>query len=252
MALIKCDECGSEISSKSLFCPRCGYPTHLNTAHPDGREPEAFAALKKAVEASAPHTAPPVTPPQSGKEDDHTDADPASASADMPASADTPETDETPAEAEERLDEAIEAYEKTLEGGAESRRRNERTKVFVFLGVFLVLLGVVLYFYFTSPVEKIGEEAAEEEIDADASDTLIQSAAAMPIDSVVNPAAEKNYESATDTGAVIAPASVTHKPATGNAVRQVENDRTREIKVAPLSQQASHSTDNDNETPLQQ
>lgn len=32
MALIKCDECGRSISDKSLFCPGCGYPTHLNKA----------------------------------------------------------------------------------------------------------------------------------------------------------------------------------------------------------------------------
>ena len=28
MALIKCDECGSEISSKATTCPHCGNPTN--------------------------------------------------------------------------------------------------------------------------------------------------------------------------------------------------------------------------------
>lgn len=32
MALISCDECGHRISDKSIFCPNCGYPTHLNKA----------------------------------------------------------------------------------------------------------------------------------------------------------------------------------------------------------------------------
>lgn len=41
MALIKCDECGREISDKSQFCPGCGFPTHLNSAlHPAGHETE--------------------------------------------------------------------------------------------------------------------------------------------------------------------------------------------------------------------
>lgn len=32
MSLINCDECGHRISDKSIFCPSCGYPTHLNKA----------------------------------------------------------------------------------------------------------------------------------------------------------------------------------------------------------------------------
>lgn len=38
MALIKCDECGREISDKSVFCPGCGYPTHLNSALKDRKD----------------------------------------------------------------------------------------------------------------------------------------------------------------------------------------------------------------------
>ena len=26
MALIKCPECGTEVSSEAEFCPKCGYP----------------------------------------------------------------------------------------------------------------------------------------------------------------------------------------------------------------------------------
>lgn len=30
MALINCEECGSEISDKAAFCPNCGYTKHQN------------------------------------------------------------------------------------------------------------------------------------------------------------------------------------------------------------------------------
>ena len=45
MALIKCDECGQQVSDRSLFCPHCGYPTHLNKAF-RGEEPETFKKLE--------------------------------------------------------------------------------------------------------------------------------------------------------------------------------------------------------------
>lgn len=45
MALIKCDECGQQVSDRSLFCPHCGFPTHLNKAF-RGEEPETFKKLE--------------------------------------------------------------------------------------------------------------------------------------------------------------------------------------------------------------
>ena len=46
MSLIKCDDCGSDISDSSLFCPHCGRPTHLNKAYPHpGEVPEAYTKL---------------------------------------------------------------------------------------------------------------------------------------------------------------------------------------------------------------
>lgn len=30
MALIKCEECGKEISDKAAFCPSCGKPSNMN------------------------------------------------------------------------------------------------------------------------------------------------------------------------------------------------------------------------------
>lgn len=234
MALIKCDECGREISSKSLFCPNCGHPTHLNAAHPDGREPEAFKAIRQAIAGT--ETPEETTAPSPEKE--VAPQPPASQPAEN-----IPETEPVTEEPADEAPRALDEYEQTLEGGAESRRRNERTKVFVFLGVFIALLGVVLYFYFTSPVEKIGEEAAEEEIDADSRDTLVQPVTPLPVDSVVNPVAEKTYSSTTDTAAVISrpanPAGRQSAPAVRETPAPADN---QEIKVAPLSQQASHTT----------
>lgn len=49
MSLIKCDDCGSDISDSSLFCPHCGRPTHLNKAYPrPGEVPEAYTKLAEA------------------------------------------------------------------------------------------------------------------------------------------------------------------------------------------------------------
>ena len=39
MSLIKCDECGRQISDRSLFCPNCGHPTHLNKEYPGTQPP---------------------------------------------------------------------------------------------------------------------------------------------------------------------------------------------------------------------
>jgi uncharacterized OB-fold protein len=50
MSLIKCDDCGSDISDSSLFCPHCGRPTHLNKAYPrPGEVPEAYTKLAEAI-----------------------------------------------------------------------------------------------------------------------------------------------------------------------------------------------------------
>ena len=35
MALIKCDECGKDISDKATSCPHCGAPTSTTTSSPD-------------------------------------------------------------------------------------------------------------------------------------------------------------------------------------------------------------------------
>lgn len=240
MAMIKCDECGREISSKSLFCPNCGHPTHLNAGHPDGVEPEAFRRLKQAVGAVKPAEAAAVAAPEAEKPAVKPEPvpvpEPVAATAPEPGE----ETEETPAEVTEQLDSAIDEYEATLEGGRDRRRNNERAKVALFLGGFLAILGVVLYFYFTSPVETVGEDVAEEEVDRNASDTLDQTAPPADMTGEVG-----EYEADTVARHAIVPATrpaPAAKPAAPAAPASpaAETEEPHEIRVAPLSEQAAH------------
>ncbi len=58
MALIKCDECGREISDRSAFCPGCGYPTHLNksvTSSENSENSEKSEKSEKSVNSENPN-----------------------------------------------------------------------------------------------------------------------------------------------------------------------------------------------------
>jgi len=50
MALIKCLECGKDVSSKAHFCPSCGNPIKINRA--EEREDASALIAEKAVDAS--------------------------------------------------------------------------------------------------------------------------------------------------------------------------------------------------------
>lgn len=115
MSLIKCDDCGSDISDSSLFCPHCGRPTHLNKAYPrPGEVPEAYTKLAEAI-----------------KEE--------------PKVANVAKTATVAAE----------------DGAERARRRNERLKVVLFLAVFIVILGLVLWVYFFMPRPEQEDELIE-------------------------------------------------------------------------------------------
>lgn len=117
MSLIKCDDCGSDISDSSLFCPHCGRPTHLNKAYPrPGEVPEAYTKLAEAV----------------GSKKDVSDASDVS---------DATDVDD--------------------DGAERARRRNERLKVILFLAVFVVILGLVLWVYFFMPRPEQEDELLE-------------------------------------------------------------------------------------------
>lgn len=117
MSLIKCDDCGSDISDSSLFCLHCGRPTHLNKAYPHpGEVPEAYTKLAEAV----------------GSKKDVSDASDVS---------DATDVDD--------------------DGAERARRRNERLKVILFLAVFVVILGLVLWVYFFMPRPEQEDELIE-------------------------------------------------------------------------------------------
>lgn len=116
MSLIKCDDCGSDISDSSLFCPHCGRPTHLNKAYPrPGEVPEAYTKLAEAI-----------------KEE--------------PKIANVAKTATVAADDD---------------GAERARRRNERLKVILFLAVFVVILGLVLWVYFFMPRPEQEDELLE-------------------------------------------------------------------------------------------
>ena len=67
MALIKCPECGRDISDKAKACIHCGYPIPRAQEHPAPAEPEQ-AKVAPVVEEPAPIEEQPVKPTMSNKQ----------------------------------------------------------------------------------------------------------------------------------------------------------------------------------------
>lgn len=67
MALIKCPECGRDISDKAKACIHCGYPIPRAQEHPVSAEPEQ-AKEAPIVEEPAPVEEQPVKPPMSNRQ----------------------------------------------------------------------------------------------------------------------------------------------------------------------------------------
>lgn len=178
MSLIKCDDCGSDISDSSLFCPHCGRPTHLNKAYPrPGEVPEAYTKLAEAV----------------GSKKDVSDA-----------------TD---------VDE---------DGAERARRRNERLKVALFLAVFVVILGLVLWVYFFMP----RPEQEDELLEATEEITIVEdsASAATPDTAPAAPAAPT-----TPKPGIIAP-----KAAPAAAPAPKAERAAGEVTMKSLQEQAAH------------
>lgn len=184
MSLIKCDDCGSDISDSSLFCPHCGRPTHLNKAYPrPGEVPEAYTKLAEAV----------------GSKKDVSDASDVS---------DATDVDEDDAE--------------------RARRRNERLKVVLFLAVFVVILGLVLWVYFFMP----RPEQEDELLEATEEITIVEdsASAATPDTAPAAPAAPT-----TPKPGITAPKAAPAAAPTPKAERAAG-----EVTMKSLQEQAAH------------
>ncbi len=183
MSLIKCDDCGSDISDSSLFCPHCGRPTHLNKAYPrPGEVPKAYTKLAEAIKEE-----PKVA----------TVAKTATVAADD-------------------------------DGAERARRRNERLKVILFLAVFVVILGLVLWVYFFMP----RPEQEDELLEATEEITIVEdsASAATPDTAPVAPAAP-----ATPKPGAIAPKAA---PAAAPAPKAERS--AGEVTMKSLQEQAAH------------
>lgn len=214
MALIKCDECGHRISDHSLFCPNCGYPTYMNkqmTA--TTAKPEVIAVIEKQL-----------TQKQTETEQPEQAAPTAETASKISEKLHESET-ETAADA---------MIEETKESTSDNNRSsNERLKVILFIGVFVALLAVVLYFYFTSPVEKTGIEAEEETIDMTEQQEITDTVTITPADTV-KPVTPITHTTPTP---VVKPVS---KPvAKPTAKPSGETSPTHEVTVKSLREQAT-------------
>lgn len=183
MSLIKCDDCGSDISDSSLFCPHCGRPTHLNKTYPHpGEVPEAYTKLAEAIKEE-----PKVA----------TVAKTATVAADD-------------------------------DGAERARRRNERLKVALFLAVFVVILGLVLWVYFFMP----RPEQEDELLEATEEITIVEDSASA--------ATPDTAPAAPVVPAAAKPAAIAPKATQAAAPAPKAERAAGEITMKSLQEQAAH------------
>lgn len=181
MSLIKCDDCGSDISDSSLFCPHCGRPTHLNKAYPrPGEIPEAYKKMAEVV----------------GSKKNVSDV------------SDTTDVDE--------------------DGAERARRRNERLKVILFLAVFVVILGLVLWVYFFMP----RPEQEDELLEATEEITIVEDSASA--------ATPDTAPAAPVVPAAAKPAAIAPKATQAAAPAPKAERAAGEITMKSLQEQAAH------------
>lgn len=183
MSLIKCDDCGSDISDSSLFCPHCGRPTHLNKAYPrPGEVPEAYTKLAEAIK-------------------------------------------EEPKVANVAKTATVAADDDDAE---RARCRNERLKVALFLAVFVVILGLVLWVYFFMP----RPEQEDELLEATEEITIVEDSASA--------ATPDTAPAAPVVPAAAKPAAIAPKATQAAAPAPKAERAAGEITMKSLQEQAAH------------
>lgn len=192
MALISCDECGHRISDKSIFCPNCGYPTHLNKAlrerQPDAAEgsPTSTAVTPAATRLTETPAATVEAILNHQEETAETPQDTAISSESSVAT--EPAEAETPAETRDALAE----YEATL-SRPRTPQSNNRMKLVLYFTVLIVLLGAVFLCYYYAKSSHLGsinevqcepiDETLIEEVDEPAAAPFAP-ADSLPADSI--------------------------------------------------------------------
>lgn len=171
MALIKCDECGHKISDKSIACPSCGYPTHLNR----------YFADKEVQESAAPKEEAQAKEKQEGKNEQ------------IPEPLATPEPekvrkpDTIKAADEPEAADPLEEYEASLSKQL-TPGKNRQLKIILYLSVFAVLLfAVCLCYFYASRGEQHTEETeselpTEQIAPAEVADSMIEQRDSLQID----------------------------------------------------------------------
>lgn len=218
MALINCDECGHRISDKSIFCPSCGYPTHLNKvmrekATNDGSHNTINASVAPSAKSEMSDKevekiiAPAINEqqPSSKKDSDkkgHNKSDKKGqatktpeimeAASQAPAEIAPADIDNTPSDTD-----ALAEYEATL-GKPMTPETNKRNKLILYFSVLVVLLAAIggCYYYAKSnhlqSIDEVECEPVEEVLEEDATELIPNDsvAAAIAADSIsVTPAA---------------------------------------------------------------
>lgn len=218
MSLTKCKICGQPLSEEALFCPHCGHP-YLIKEYLIKKQPIAPAAVvveeEDEVVVAIPEEQPKPTAP-----------------APQPA----PEAVEAPTEEEV---EAEEPYDE--EDAAEARyRRNERMKLWIFVIISALILGTILFFYFTTTPGEDAEADATEMVEEEAAAELASPEELTPTDTPEAPAAAPAAAPAPVRPAAPAAAAPAPKPAATHTAEE-----PREVTVSSLREQiapAHHDT----------
>lgn len=248
MALIICDECGHSISDKSIFCPNCGYPTHLNKA------------LREKSDAQASNESSPISTTASTAKIEMTDeafeqiiAPVAEPRSDAPAPAKVASTDEvatpcsdevatassdadndskSPTESEEvddsSIPDALAEYEATLSRPV-SPEANKRNKLILYFTVLIALVAAICACYYYSKsnhlqsVDEVEcepiEEVMVEEVEPTDSVAISQSADSVnPSESAVNRDESQSQASASSA------AKVSQSSGTDSAARSQQQE----------------------------